>query len=477
MTVLDHFTRLSAVPRPSKREERVVAFVMGFGESLQLDTRRDGIGNILIKKPASPEKENAPAVALQAHLDMVHQQNAGTHHDFDTEGIKLIREGDWLRADGTTLGADNGMGVAAIMAVLSNRDLVHGPIEALFTVDEETGMTGAKALRSDWLTAPYLLNLDTEEDDELCIGCAGGVDVTISGALLMEPAPAGGVALRVMIRGLSGGHSGMDIDKGLANANHLLARLLLAGEDTGLQVSRIDGGTLRNAIPREASAVVLVHDEGAFRQNLQRAADDIEREYARTDPDLAIAVTAAAVPQPILCIDQAVQPRLLRALAATPSGIYRMSPEAPGLVQTSNNLARVRVGDGAFEVLCLTRGSVDSERDHFARVIGGLYAGVGGSYELSGEYPGWSPKPGSALLDVMRGVYERRFGESPRVSVVHAGLECGIIGAKYPEMEMVSFGPNILGAHSPDERAQVSSVEKFWGYLVEALEELAGAAV
>ena len=477
MLVLDHFARLNAVPRPSKREERVVAFVTGFGESLGLDTRRDDIGNVLIKKPASPGKEDAPAVAMQAHLDMVHQQNVGNGHDFDSEGIKMRREGDWIRAEGTTLGADNGLGVAAIMAVLSSDDLVHGPIEALFTVDEETGMTGAKALSPDWLTAPYLLNLDTEEDDELCIGCAGGVDVTVAGKFALEPAAAGATALTVEISGLNGGHSGMDIDKGLANANHLLARLLLAGEDAGLQLVDLDGGSLRNAIPREAHATVLVLQEDAFRQNLRDAAEHIRAEYVSTDPELAIAVEAAPAPHPVLCVGQALQPRLLRALAATPSGIYRMSPDVPGLVQTSNNLARVRVGEGDYEVLCLTRGSVDSEKEHFARVIGGLYEVIGGEYVLSGEYPGWAPKPGSELLTTMRRVYERRFGESPRVSVVHAGLECGIIGAKYPGMEMVSFGPNILGAHSPDERAQVSSVEKFWGYLVAALAELAGGAV
>ena len=469
--LLDHFAALNAVPRPSKREARVVEFVTGFGESLGLDTRRDEIGNILIKKPATPGKEARPAVALQAHLDMVHQQNVGNGHDFDTEGIKMIRQGDWIRADGTTLGADNGIGVAAIMAALTDGDLAHGPLEALFTVDEETGMTGAKALDPTWLSARYLLNLDTEDDRELCVGCAGGVDVTAEATFAMAAA-GDGTGFRIAVSGLRGGHSGMDVDRGLANANHLLARLLLAGEDAGLQLVRFEGGTLRNAIPREAAAVAVVRDGEAFRQNLRSAADALRAEYATTDPELRVELAALDGPAPAICIDQALQPRLLRALLACPSGIFRMSPDAAGLVQTSNNLARVRIAEGHYEVRCLTRGSVDSEKDHLARVIGGLFEAVGGTYALSGAYPGWTPQPNSSLLATMRRVYEGRFGESPHVNVVHAGLECGIIGAKYPGLEMVSFGPNILGAHSPEERVQVSSVEKFWGYLREVLEVL-----
>ena len=465
MQLLSHFADLNAVPRPSKREERVVAFVMRFGEGLGLPTRRDKIGNILIEKPATPGREDRPTVCLQAHLDMVHQQNVGTGHDFDSEGIKMIREGDWISADGTTLGADNGIGVAAIMAVLSSSDLEHGRIEALFTVDEETGMTGAKALDPTWLTAQYLLNLDTEDDRELCIGCAGGVDVTAEQTFAMAPAADDGTGVEVSVRGLSGGHSGVDIHRGLANANHLLARLLLAGEDDGLQVVRMEGGTLRNAIPREASATAVVRDVGAFRQNLLRVAEALRTEYAATDPGLRVDIVELGGRPPAICIDQDLQPRLLRALAACPNGIFRMSPEVPGLVQTSNNLARVLVAEGRCEVLCLTRGSVDSEKDHLARVIGGLFENVGAGVALSGEYPGWAPRPDSALLATVREVYAERFGESPHVNVVHAGLECGIIGAKYPGLEMVSFGPNIEGAHSPDERVQVSSVEKFWGYL------------
>lgn len=467
-----HFAALNAVPRPSKREARVIAFVMGFGESLGLDTVRDDAGNVLIKKPATAGKEGAPAVALQAHLDMVHQQNADTNHDFETEGIDMVTEGDWVRARGTTLGADNGIGVATIMAVLSSTDVAHGPIEALFTVDEETGMTGAKALRGDWLTAPYLLNLDTEDDDELCIGCAGGVDVTIRGSMPTEPAPEGGIALRVMVRGLSGGHSGMDIAKGLGNANHLLARVLLAGEAAGVRVANFAGGTLRNAIPREAEAVVVVRDEASFRERAAFAKTQIAAEYATTDPQFELLVESPPGPAPVRVLTQEPQAKLLRAILTCPSGIHRMSPEVPGLVQTSNNLARVTIAEGGYEVLCLTRGSVDSEKDHHARMIAGLFETLGAAVETGGEYPGWAPRPGSELLATMRALYEKRFGESPKVNVVHAGLECGIIGAAYPEMEMVSFGPNIRGAHSPDERVQISSVEKFWGYLVAVLAAL-----
>ena len=470
--VFRHFAALNAVPRASKQEEQVIAFAVGFGESLGLETLRDEVGNVLIRKPATAGCEDAPVVALQAHLDMVHQQNEGTGFDFAREGIQMQRTGDWVTAAGTTLGADNGIGVAAILAVLEADDLPHGPLEALFTVDEETGMTGAKALRSDWLRARYLLNLDTEDDDELTIGCAGGVDVTARGEYVIEASAFPLQGLRVSVRGLTGGHSGADIHLGRGNANALLVRLLVAGESAGMRIGDLAGGSLRNALAREATAQIAVRDRGEFRELTAAAKTAIGAEYAGTDPGLAIEIADAAAPTLLVPTDR--QSALLRVLQACPHGIYRMSPGVPGLVQTSNNLARVRIAEGSWEALCLTRSSVDSEKWAAVAVLEGLFALAGATVETGGDYPGWAPRSDSQLLRVMRERYVASFGTEPKVNAVHAGLECGLIGARYPGLEMVSFGPNIRGAHSPDERVQVSSVAKFWDYLVDALGALAG---
>lgn len=466
-----HFAELNAVPRASKREERVRAFALRFGESLGLETREDPAGNVIIRKPATPGREDRPVVLLQGHLDMVHQKNAETDFDFDRAGIRMRTDGEWVSADGTTLGADNGVGVAMIMAVLADGgDVAHPPLEALFTVDEETGMTGAKGLEPGVLQARYMLNLDTEDDRELTIGCAGGIDVTARGTYLPGLAAPGAHGLRLRVRGLSGGHSGMDVHRGLGNANKILCRLLLALEDAGVRVAEVDGGGLRNAIPREATALVAATDAAHVREQLAFAKTAIEAEYATTDPGLRIDVADAEAPARVMSADD--QRALLRAVHACPNGIYRMSPEVDGLVQTSNNLARWTVAGGNWEVLCLTRSSVDSEKLDEAGAIRGVFELVGGDVEYSGDYPGWTPRPDSELLRAMRAVYERRFGEAPLVEACHAGLECGLVGAKYPGMEMISFGPNIRGAHSPDERVEVASVARVWGYLAEALGEL-----
>ena len=460
------------MPRASKREERVRAFAVAFGEGLGLETRVDDAGNVLVRKPATPGREDRPAVLLQGHLDMVHQKNADTAFDFDREGIRMRVDGDWVDAEGTTLGADNGIGVAMAMAVLADdgRGVAHPPLEVLFTADEETGMTGAKGLAPDLLTARTMLNLDTEDDRELTIGCAGGVDVTARGTYLPTLAPAGAHGLRLRVAGLAGGHSGMDIHRGLANANKLLCRLLLALEDAGVALAEVDGGGLRNAIPREATALLAVGDPARVRERLALARAAITAEFAATDPGLRVTVEEAGAPTHVL--PEADRRGLVRAVQACPDGIHRMSPDVAGLVQTSNNLARWRVADGAWEVLCLTRSSVDSEKLDAAAAVRACFELVGGAVDYAGEYPGWAPRPDSALLRVMREVYVRRFGEEPLVEACHAGLECGLVGAKYPGMEMISFGPTIRGAHSPDERVQVSSVAKVWGYLVEVLAEL-----
>ncbi len=466
----NHFADLNAVPRPSKKEERVVAFIQRFGQSLGLPTETDAVGNVIIRKPASPGLEKRPAVVLQSHLDMVHQKNADSGFDFDSQGIEMYVDGDWVRARGTTLGADNGIGVASIMTILASKDLQHPPIEALFTIDEETGMTGALSLRAGMLHGRYLLNLDTEDDHELTIGCAGGVDVTATGSYAPEAVPADSQGFRLSVRGLTGGHSGMDIHLGRGNANKLMNRLLWqAAEQFGLRVSEVDGGGLRNAIPRESFAVVAVSAEKAldFQNFIENEAATLEAEYAATDPNLEVSVEG--IERPAHVLPAAFQGQLLRALYTCPNGIHRMSPDIADLVQSSNNLARVLVKDGQWTALCLTRSSVDSEKNDLARAIRSAFELAGAAVKAEGGYPGWTPKPEASIVQLMRSVYETRFKEKPNVNACHAGLECGIIGAHYPDMEMISFGPNIRGAHSPDECVQISSVQKYWGYLLEVL--------
>lgn len=468
-----HFSDLNAVPRPSKHEERVIQFMVDFGKSLNLPTQVDEIGNVIIKKPATAGMETRQTVVLQSHLDMVHQQNAGTGFDFATEGIKMKVDGDWVHAEGTTLGADNGIGVAAIMAVLASDDIPHPAIEALFTIDEETGMTGALGLKGGLLTGTILLNLDTEDDDELTIGCAGGIDVSARGTVALEACPAGMAGASIAINGLSGGHSGMDINKGLGNANKLMNRLLQKLETTfGIRVSRIDGGGLRNAIPRESAAVIAIEADklSHLQQFLETERAIFKAEHQTTDPDLDIVFEETAAPAEV--ITQADQAQLIRAIYACPSGIYRLSPDIEGLVQTSNNLARVLVEAGKYEVLCLTRSSVDTEKDDLEAMIKSVFEMIGADVETSGNYPGWTPKPSAPIIATMANLYREMFQEEPKVAACHAGLECGILGTNYPGMDMISFGPNIRGAHSPDEKVQISSVQKFWKYYLETLKQV-----
>jgi dipeptidase D len=446
----ENFASLNAVPRPSKGEERVTAFMQNFGERLGLETRVDRIGNVIIKKPASPGMEGRATIVMQGHLDMVHQKNADTDFDFDTQGIQMYVDGDWVKARGTTLGADNGIGVASIMAILASNDIAHPAIEALFTVDEETGMTGAMGLEGGLLSGDILLNLDTEDDREITIGCAGGVDVTATGSY---PAQAP--------------------DAGQGNANKLINRLLLAASGTfGIRIGSIDAGGLRNAIPREAFAVVTVDAPraDALADFMVEQAAALGAEYATTDPGLEILLEPSDLPAALLGAE--FQANLLRAVAACPNGVYRMSPDVDDLVQTSNNLARVLVRGGRFELMCLTRGSVNSEKMDLARAIRCTFELMGAGVEFNGAYPGWVPRPDAPIVKLMGALYEELFGEKAPVLACHAGLECGILGRNYPDMQMISFGPNIRGAHSPDEKVQISSVQKYWGYLVETLRRI-----
>ena len=468
----NHFADLNAVPRPSKKEERVIAFIKTFGEGLALPTQVDHAGNVIIKKPGTTGREKATTVVLQSHLDMVHQKNADTVFDFDSEGIRMKVDGDWVKAEGTTLGADNGIGVASIMALLASTDIPHPPLEALFTIDEETGMTGAFELKGGLLDGKILLNLDTEEDYELTIGCAGGLDVTAKGSYAGEAIPSGTVGGRLVVKGLNGGHSGTDIHRGLGNANKLMNRLLMQGETHGLRIASIDGGSLRNAIPRESAATfVLPADKlSAFTTAVNELSAIIRAEYRSTDPELGIELAAAEVSGKVM--DAADQRRFLRAVQACPNGIHRMSPDVAGLTQTSNNLARIELKDGKYTVMCLTRSSVDSEKFDQADMIKAVFDLIGAEVNYSGAYPGWTPRPEGHIVKLMSTIYRERFKEEAHVLACHAGLECGILGTNYPDMEMISFGPTIRGAHSPDERAQISSVQKYWGYLLETLERI-----
>jgi dipeptidase D len=470
------FCDLNQIPRASKREERVTQFAADFGRSLGLETVVDKIGNVIIRKPATSGRENRTPVILQSHLDMVHQKNQATEFDFAVQGIQMEIRDDWVWAQGTTLGADNGIGVAAIMAILQSSDIPHPPLEALLTVDEETGMSGAKGLEAGQLSGKILLNLDTEEDNELTIGCAGGIDVTAEGNYEAESLAMGGSVLRLQIRGLKGGHSGMDIHLGRGNANKLIARLLWeASERFGIRLIQLDGGSLRNAIPREATAAFWVATDqvSACCDWIRQEGSVIKSEYVDTDPEFHFELESLQS-EAARCevLPSETQATLLSCLQACPNGVARMSPKMAGLVETSNNLARVKIDKGEWQVGCLTRSSIDSQRDALARSIRGLWEMAGGRVTLSGDYPGWQPMPSSTIVELMSSIYQARFGESPHVAACHGGLECGILGSKYPETQMISFGPNIRGAHSPEERVQISSVQKFWGFLLETLERL-----
>lgn len=463
-----NFAALNAVPRPSKKEEKVIAFIKNFGESLGLETKVDATGNVVIYKPASKGMENRQMVTLQSHLDMVCQKNNDKVFDFETQGIQMLVEGDWVTADGTTLGADNGIGVATIMSILESENLVHPPIEALFTIDEETGMTGAFGLQPGFLKGDILLNLDTEEDDEIDIGCAGGVDVTATRTF--ESLAVEGEAVSLEIKGLQGGHSGMDIHKGLGNANVLLTRILFAGLESGFQLVKIDGGGLRNAIPREAKALVYPKDIEKFLQAAATVKADLLDEYKTLEPDLEIKISKENVNAKALSLEASIG--FVRALKAAHNGVYRMSPDVEDLVEASNNIARVALKDGNATVMCLTRSSVDSTKFAVADQLKACFELADMEVAYTGAYPGWKPNPHSEIVEAMVKIYKEKFNEEPKVVACHAGLECGIIGASHPNMDMVSFGPTIRGAHSPDEKVNVKSVQKFWGFLQDILKAI-----
>ena len=469
----NHFADLNAIPRPSKKEERVIQFMMNFGKSLGLETLKDEIGNVIIRKPASPGMEDRQMVILQSHLDMVHQKNRETDFDFDNEGIKMRVNGDWIDADGTTLGADNGIGVATIMATLSSNDIEHPALEAFFTIDEETGMTGAKEMDGSMFQGEILLNLDTEDDDELSIGCAGGIDTNTEYSYQEEELSEDRKSFQLSIKGLLGGHSGMDIDSGRGNANKWLARILWSiNQKLELQIISFDGGGLRNAIPREASCVISIFakDVNNFKDIVQQMTDTYREEYKSIETNMEILLSE----QPSITKGLSVKEsqKIINTLAAVHNGVYRMSPDIDGLVETSSSLARVEIGNGKFTTQSLQRSSVNSTRDEVAMTIKACFENMGCTVVQSGEYPGWQPNPNSKILDIMEQLYKKMFREDPQVKACHAGLECGILGEHLPDVDMISFGPNIRAAHSPDEKVQISSVQKFWKFYLETLKSI-----
>lgn len=471
--VWKHFYSLTQIPRPSKKEHKVVQFMVEFGRELGLKTTVDEVGNVIIKKPATPGMENRKGVILQGHLDMVPQKHTHIDHDFEKHPIQPHIQGEWVVARGTTLGSDNGMGVAASMAALESKDIAHGPLEALFTIDEETGMTGAFGLKPGLLDGDILLNLDSEDEGELYVGCAGGTNANILMKYREETVPAGRAAYTLVVGGLKGGHSGLDIHLGRGNSNKILFRYLLHCEKHHqMRLTSIDGGNLRNAIPRDASAVftIPVKNRKKFEKCVGEFYRTVKAELSVTEPDLLI--KAVPVDLPSYVMDKRTQTRLIRAVYGCPNGVIRMSDAMPGVVETSNNLSTIKSANGEIVIQCLMRSSVDTAKEDLGFAIESVFRLAGANVWFDGSYPGWKPNPDSAILKEMLEVYKNKFGKVPEIKAIHAGLECGILGAAYPHWDMISFGPTIRHPHSPDEKVNIASVGKFWEYLVETLKNV-----
>lgn len=469
----ESFYQLTQIPRPSKKEGKAIDFLEDFGKSLGLETIRDEVGNVIIRKPATTGMEDRKGVILQGHIDMVPQKNSDKVHDFETDPIETLIEDGWVTADGTTLGADNGIGVAAGMAVLKANDIAHGPVEALFTMDEETGMTGANALKPGLLQGDILLNMDSEDEGELYVGCAGGTDANIEFKYADEAVPEGSVAYKLSLAGLKGGHSGMDINIGRGNANKLMFRFLkYAVANLEVRLASIDGGSLRNAIPREAFAVVTLPAANADEliEALEEFEDIYKAEYNGVEP--SISFTAEKTDMPASLINEVVQDDLINAIQACPNGVIRMSNDMEGLVETSSNLAIVKSDNGVIEAKCLIRSSVDTAKEDVESSIESTFRLAGADVTFGGQYPGWKPNMDSAILKTMQDVYQKKWGKIPEIKGIHAGLECGILGSAYPHWDMISFGPTIRFPHSPDEKVNVETVQKFWDYLIETLKNI-----
>ncbi len=471
--VWSNFYALTQVPRPSKNEDAIQDYMVKFGNDLGLETIKDATGNVIIRKPATPGMEDRKGVILQGHLDMVPQKNADTEHDFDKDPIDAYIDGDWVTAKGTTLGADNGMGVAAAMAVLQATDLEHGPVEALFTCDEETGMTGAFGLEPNVLKGDILLNMDSEDEGELYVGCAGGIDANITFKYEEEDMPAGYVACQLYMKGLKGGHSGMEIILGRGNSNKLLFRFLkYAAVNFDMRLVTVDGGSLRNAIPRESFAVVAIPEKHKddFIAAVAKFEAIYKSELSAVEPDLQLFGEPVELPAKVFTLDS--QMKLINSIYACPNGVIRMSDDMPGLVETSTNLARVVSENGVVIIQALLRSSVNTAKEDLSEAIKATFELIGADVVLEGEYPGWKPNMNSPILSAMQDVYNNKFGKIPEIKAIHAGLECGLLGAVYPNWDMISFGPTIRFPHSPDEKVNIETVAKFWDFLVETLKSI-----
>lgn len=471
--VWSNFYSLTQIPRPSGFMKPVTEFLLNFGKSLNLESFTDEIGNVIIRKPATPGYENRKGVILQAHMDMVPQKNNDTAHDFRKDPIQAYVDGDWVKARGTTLGADDGLGVAAIMAVLEDKTLKHGPLEALITVDEETGMFGAFALKKESIQGEILLNLDSEDEGELYIGCAGGMDVNVTFRYKEVPVEEGDIAVKISLKGLRGGHSGLEINQGRANANKLMVRFLREAVATyEARLAVMEGGNMRNAIPREAFAIVTIPEENEedLRGLVEYCENLFNEEYAGIEENISFKAEKTALPAGL--IPEEIQDDVINSLFACQDGVLRNIPSIPDTVETSSNLAIVKAEDGIVEVKILARSSLDSMKEFLTTSIECCFAMAGAKVELTGGYSGWQPDVDSPILHAMKASYKSQFGVEPAVKVIHAGLECGIIGANIPGLDMISFGPTLRSPHSPDERAFIPSVVKFYDFLVATLEQI-----
>ena len=468
--VFDCFAQVNRIPRPSKREEKMIEFLKSFGERLGLPTKVDEAGNVLITKPATPGFENRRTVVLQSHMDMVCEKNADSAFDFMKDPIEAYVDGEWLKAKGTTLGADDGIGVAMQMALLEATDIPHGPIECLFTRDEETGLTGAAALKPGFMTGDYLINLDSEDEGQIFVSCAGGARTSAEFDFTEVPVPEGYFGFRVEVKGLTGGHSGDDINKKRANANKLLVRFLLdAFKKYDLYLVDIQSGGLQNAIPREGFAVCAVPmaDKEQVRVDLNLLAAAVEEEYSRTEPGVAFVLESAPVAS--TAIDKDTTRRLLLALQAMDNGVFAMSQDLDWLVETSSNLASVRKEDGKVVINSSQRSSVASARENMSATVRAVFELAGACVVTNEGYPGWKMNPNSALLKVAVDSYRRLFSAEPKILAIHAGLECGLFSEKHPHLDMISVGPTLRGVHSPDERLHIPSVQKVWDHLLDML--------
>lgn len=468
------FHQVTQVPRPSKKEGKMIEYLESFAKEYHVAIKKDAAGNILMSKPATPGKENLPTVILQSHMDMVCEKNNATVHDFENDPIETIVDGEWLRANGTTLGADNGIGVAAELALLASEDIEHGPIECLFTVDEETGLTGAKALQEGFMSEEILLNLDSEDEGEIFMGCAGGKDTQAIFHYEPQPTDPNLVYLTIDIKGLNGGHSGGEIHKGLGNANKILVRYLyILGTQVDFTLCSINGGNLRNAIAREAQAVIGVasKDKETARVLLNNYAAEVENELKHVDPNVRI--TMESTDQPASCISSELRDKLIWSLHACPHGVISMSHDIEGLVETSTNLASVKMGpDNTIIVGTSQRSSIESYKNMIANQVASTFKLAGAEVRHGDGYPGWAPNPNSQILKVAQESYKRLFNKEAKIMAIHAGLECGLFLEKYPHLDMISFGPTLRDVHSPNERIQIETVGLWWNHLLELLKSL-----